>query len=208
MCARRWACTMAEAPGAASHWVMAGLKCLPRGAQVLDFACGRGRHALAALRLGLSVVAADRDAGALQAIESLWLADRSEREPSGSATEPRLATVCADLEAEPWPFEPARFDAIVVCNYLFRPRLDGLPDLLRPGGLLIYETFAEGNERYGRPANPDYLLARGELFAWVVRTGLHGLAFEDGFVGGSRRARVQRVRALRPPADLEAFALE
>lgn len=177
---------------------------------MLDFACGGGRHVFAALRLGLSVVAVDRDVSSLQAIESLWLDDRSERESSGagSAAEPRLATVCADLEVDPWPFEAASFDAIVVCNYLFRPRLDDLPDLLRSGGLLIYETFAQGNERYGRPANPDYLLAAGELFAWAARTGLHVLAFEDGFVGGSRRARIQRVRGLRPPADLEAFALE
>jgi len=195
---------------------MAGLRPLPPGARVLDFACGRGRHALAALRLGLSVVAADRDVDALQVTESgairLTEAEFAMAGPSSASAptgfQSRLATCRADLEADPWPFEPESFDALIVCNYLFRPRLDELPGLLRPGGILIYETFAVGNERYGRPSNPDYLLAAGELIDWAGRLGLHSLAYEDGFVGGGRRARIQRLRALRPPADLEAFALE
>lgn len=199
---------MPERALAPSAWAMTGLACLPRGARVLDFACGRGRHALAALRLGLSVLAVDRDAGALQALEAEWAADHPEVAGAGHAPSSRLVTLCTDLEADPWPFASECFDAVVVCNYLFRPRLDELPGLLRPGGLLIYETFAVGNERYGRPSNPDYLLLAGELAAWAGRQGLHCLAFEDGFAGGARRARIQRLRALRPPADLEAFAIE
>ncbi len=187
---------------------MAGLRRLPSQSRVLDFACGRGRHAWAALRLGLSVVAADRDAAALEALEVAWSKSGEPAQAAGSDPRSRLLTCRADLEAEPWPFEQESFEALIVCNYLFRPRLDELPGLLRPGGLLIYETFAAGNERYGRPSNPDYLLAAGELVAWAVRRGLHVLAYEDGFVDRGRGARLQRLRAIRPPADLQAFALE
>ncbi len=187
---------------------MAGLRRLPSQAWVLDFACGRGRHAGAALELGLSVVAVDRDAAALEALEVAWSKAGQPARLDGADSGSTLITRQTDLEADPWLFEQESFDAVIVCNYLFRPRLDELPGLLRPGGLLIYETFAAGNERYGRPSNPDYLLAAGELVAWAGRQGLHVLAYEDGFVHRGRGARVQRLRALRPPADLQAFALE
>jgi SAM-dependent methyltransferase len=173
---------------------MAGLERLPRGARVLDFACGRGRHARAAAQLGLAVTAVDRDPDALADLDAAGI--------------PTLETLRTDLESDPWPFEAGHFDALVVCNYLYRPRLDALCALLSPGGLLIYETFAAGNERYGRPTNPDYLLKPGELLDFARRNGLHVLAYEDGFSGRGRRARIQRLRALLPPLDLEAFALE
>jgi SAM-dependent methyltransferase len=201
---------MPEGVAAPSSWVLAGLRPLPAGSRVLDFACGRGRHALAAQALGHAVVAADRDAEALEGLraEAARWAGPPERAPKSQPAGPEPILVCADLEADPWPFEPASFDAVVVCNYLFRSRIDELPALLRPGGVLIYETFARGNEHYGRPSRPDFLLMPGELMDWAGRAGLHRLAFEDGFVGGARRARIQRLRALRLPADLEAFALE
>jgi SAM-dependent methyltransferase len=103
------------------------------------------------------VLAVDRDRDALA------------RLPAGAQP------LCADLEGAPWPSELApasQFDAIVVANYLFRPRLDLLPACLAPGGLMLYETFAAGNARYGRPANPAFLLEPGELFAWAARHGL------------------------------------
>lgn len=184
---------MVEGPGP-SAWVMSGLERLPRGARLLDFACGRGRHARAAARRGLVVTAVDRDLDALADLDAAGI--------------PALETLRADLESDPWPFEAGRFDALVVCNYLYRPRLDALCALLSPGGLLIYETFAAGNERYGRPTNPDYLLKPAELLDLARRNGLHVLAYEDGFAGTGRRARVQRLRAQMPPLDLEAFALE
>lgn len=187
---------------------MTGLRHLQPGAKVLDFACGRGRHAQAALQRGLSVLAVDRDAGALQELEAAWANAGERLLPVGVDPGLQLVTRQSDLEADPWPFGAESFDAVVVCNYLFRPRLDELPDLLRPGGLFIYETFAVGNERYGRPSNPEYLLVPGELMSWAGRHGLHVLAYEDGFVRRGRGARVQRLRAIRPPADLEAFALE
>ena len=186
--------TNAHSPGTPpSRWVMRWLGCLPAGARVLDFAAGGGRHALAAARMGLEAVAADLDGAALEGIE---------RAGAG------VRTVRADLEAGRWPFEPASFDAVVVANYLFRPRFDLLAGLLAPGGALVYETFARGNERYGRPSNPAFLLAEGELFRACERCGLSVIAYESGFRRHPGPARVQRAFAVRPPVDAERFALD
>ena len=140
--------------------------------------------------MGLKVSAVDRDAQALATIEA-----------------PVICHV-ADLEAGVWPFAGERFDAVIVTNYLFRPRFSEMCGLLAPGGLLIYETFARGNERYGKPSNPDFLLEPGELLARCAEAGLAVIAYEDGVTRGSRRARVQRVLAVGPSANLESFAIE
>ncbi|HPU50270.1 MAG TPA: class I SAM-dependent methyltransferase [Burkholderiaceae bacterium] len=162
-------------------------------ARVLDLACGRGRNTVAALARGASVLAVDRDPAALASLP------------------PGARALCADLEGGAWPPELApagQFDAIVVANYLFRPRLDLLPGCLAPGGLMLYETFAAGNARYGRPANPEFLLEPGELFAWAARHGLTVLAFEHGFVPRGTGALVQRLAAVRAPVELERYPLE
>jgi SAM-dependent methyltransferase len=101
----------------------------------------------------------------------------------------------ADLESAPWPFAAASFDAIVVVHYLHRPLLPLLAAALAPGGLLIYETFALGNERYGRPRNPDFLLRPRELLDTYAH--LRVLAFEDGLVTGDSPAMIQRLAAVR-----------
>ena len=176
---------------AASPWVERWLSGLPAGAKVLDLACGGGRHVHAALAHGLTVCAIDRDAAALaqlpEAVERLEF----------------------DLEQGAWPWADRRFDAIVVTNYLYRPLFDTLVAALGEGGILIYETFADGNARYGRPSNPDFLLRAGELRTKVAER-LHVLAFEDGYAAAPRPARVQRVAALRMPAhdDAQAELLE
>ncbi len=162
-------------------------------ARVLDLACGQGRNTAAALARGARVLAVDRDPAALACLP-------------GAAQ-----ALCADLELAPWPPELApagQFDAIVVANYLFRPRLDLLPACLAPGGLMLYETFAAGNARYGRPSNPAFLLEAGELFAWAARHGLLVLAYEHGFVPRGTGAIVQRLAAVRPPVALECHPLE
>lgn len=171
-------------------WIVRWLRLLPPGSQVLDFAAGSGRHARAAAEAGFNVVAADRDADAL------------------AANCPRVRTIHADLEDGAWPFAPASFDALIVANYLHRARFDLLCGLLKPTGALIYQTFADGNARYGRPSNPAFLLRAGELARRAERCGLHVLAFEDGYVRTPRPARVQRVLALRPPFDLERWCLD
>jgi SAM-dependent methyltransferase len=163
----------------ASAWVRRFAPLAP-GGEVLDLACGSGRHARLFAALGHQVVAVDRSAEALAA-----------------AAGPGITTLQADLEAEgaAWPFAAGRFAGIVVTNYLHRPRL---PDLLRslaPGGVLIYETFALGNEAFGKPSNPAFLLAPGELLALAAQGGLRVIAYEDGVVGGARPALVQRLCA-------------
>jgi SAM-dependent methyltransferase len=173
---------------APSDWVLRGLRALKPGQSVLDFACGSGRHARAAAALGLVVTAIDRDSQALAGI--------------GAPVTCRVA----DLESGPWPFVGERFDAVIVTNYLFRPRLDLLLDRVAPGGLLIYETFAQGHEAYGRPSNPAFLLQAGELLRAAERAGFTVLAYEHGDL--VRPARVQRILAVRPPVDWLAHRLD
>ena len=104
---------------------------------------------------------------------------------------------CADLESAPWPYAGRTFAGIIVTNYLHRPLFPQLLAALAPGGVLIYETFAAGNERYGRPANPDFLLRPGELLE-VVRGRLTVVAYEDLLVSVPKPARVQRICAVDP----------
>jgi len=143
---------------------------------VLDLACGAGRHARLLARLGFEVDAVDRE-------PQLF-----------AGPPPGVKLLGADLEGGPWPYEGRRFDAIVVTNYLHRPLLPTLVASLEPGGLLVYETFARGNERFGKPSNPAFLLAPGELLE-AVRGRLRVIAFEDLVVDVPRPAAVQRLCA-------------
>ena len=108
-------------------------------------------------------------------------------------------TVCADIEAGPWPFAGESFAAVVVTNYLWRPLFPALLACLAPGGVLIYETFASGNETVGKPSRPDFLLQPGELLQ--VCSPLRVVAYEDGFVSQPERF-VQRIAAVHPLAAL------
>ena len=173
-----------------SPFVLNWLGKLTRGARVLDFASGAGRHARWAHDAGMAVLAVDRDVHALDALKGTGIESRQE-----------------DLERGRWSFAAERFDAIVVTHYLFRPRLDLLAHCLARGGLWIYETFAEGQARYGRPSHPDFLLRPGELAATAQRCGLHLLVYEDGVRAGPSPARVQRAVAVRAPFDLERLPL-
>lgn len=171
---------------APSDWVVRFAGLLSAGAKVLDLACGSGRHARWLAGRGLDVLAVDRDATALAAL----------------AASPGVRTLCADLENDAWPWEGgAAFDAVVVTRYLYRPRLDKVAALLGPGGLLVYETFMQGNERFGKPSNPDFLLRPHELADWARGWG-RILAFEQGEVGRPTPAVVQRLCALRGEGPL------
>ncbi len=183
----------------ASPWVLRWLDRLPRGATVLDFAAGSGRHARAACERGLTVLAVDRDGQALARVRGDEKpAAGGDAEGAGDAREGRIALRVADLESGPWPFAAhERFDAVVVANYLFRPRFALLASLLAPRGLLVYETFSQGNERHGRPSNPAFLLAPGELLARTRRAGLTVLGYETGVVQRPSAAVIQRVCAIR-----------
>jgi SAM-dependent methyltransferase len=163
-----------------SRWVVRFASLVPAGARVLDLAAGRGRHARFFASRGARVVAVDRDADALTAMENV--AD--------------IETRVLDLEAANWPLEGERFDAIVVANYLHRASLHALLDALADDGVLLYETFARGNEVYGRPSNPDFLLERDELLR-IVEGRLIVVAFEQGMVAlPPPGAVVQRLAAV------------
>lgn len=164
----------------ASQWVRRWMPYIARGGHVLDLACGRGRHTRLLISLGFTVTAVDRDAEAIAALADL--AD--------------VRALTADLENGSWPFGGQRFDAILVTDYLYRPILPAIIDALGTGGVLIYETFAAGNERFGRPSNPDFLLRPGELLD-AVRGKLRVLGYEDIEVDQPKPAMVQRICARR-----------
>lgn len=163
---------------------------IPAGGRVLDLACGQGRHAHYFAERGCRVLACDRDASALAALGG----------------RPGVDFVQADLESgAPWPFGGDLFEAIVVVNYLHRPLFPAISASLAPDGVLIYETFAVGNERYGKPSNPCFLLRRDELLESFGRE-LVVAGFEQGRMSGMGRqkpALIQRLCAVRR-RDLES----
>jgi len=176
-----------------SHWVQRWSHLVKPQGLVLDVACGHGRHAHWFYSKNHSVALVDRSQAAIDSI--------------ALPTE-RCEKVVADIENGPWPFAGRQFDAVVVTNYLWRPLMPTLLASLLPAGVLIYETFTQGNETVGKPSRPDFLLRTGELL--TLCSGLTVVAFEEGFEAdfgdlasrqGMRSARfVQRIVALREPA--------
>ncbi len=168
-----------------SAWVRRFAWCLPQGGTVLDLACGSGRHSRYLLGLGYRVTALDRDLSAMADLEGT----------------PGLTLVQADLEdGSPFPLSGQRFQGVLVANYLYRPILADLVAAVAPGGGFLYETFARGNERFGRPSNPDFLLRPGELLE-ALRGHLRILAYEDLVVSEPKPAAVQRIAARREEGD-------
>jgi SAM-dependent methyltransferase len=164
-----------------SDWIRRWTHLVPPGAPVLDVACGGGRHLRWFHDRGHPVTGIDRAPEA-----------RSAAREFGEAID-------ADLEnGSAWPLPGRQFGAVVVTNYLWRPIFPALQDSVAPGGVLLYETFALGNETVGRPARPEFLLAPGELLRLVDR--LRVVAYEDGFLEQPLRY-VQRIAAVRPPGD-------
>jgi SAM-dependent methyltransferase len=167
-------------PDIPSAWVARFAPMIPRAGRVLDLACGSGRHTRLLAALGHPVLAVDLDLSRLGDV----------------LAHPNVTALQADLENAPWPLGEEKFAGIVVTNYLHRPLFPKILAALQTGGALIYETFAQGNERYGRPANPEFLLAPGELLALV--SGLaRVVAYEDLIVSEPKPAAVQRICAIR-----------
>ena len=164
-----------------SPWVKCHLGNIVSSGRVLDLACGSGRHARLLAAHGHQVLAVDRDEGALSRLHGL----------------PGIVTARLDLEGEHWPLAGQSFAGIVVTNYLWRPRLGDLLALLAPGGVLIYETFMIGNEAYGKPSNPEFLLQSGELRALAAAAGLREVSFEEGYTASPKPAMRQAICAVR-----------
>lgn len=167
-----------------SPWIQRWSHLVQPGGSVLDVACGHGRHLRWFAQRGHPVAAVDRSPEAVAAVASL-----------GDVRQ-------ADIENGPWPFMAEgvaqTFAAVVVTHYLWRPLWPTLLASLAPEGVLLYETFAQGNETVGKPSRPDFLLQTGELLQRCA--GLRVVAYEDGFLAGPDRF-VQRIAALREPAS-------
>jgi SAM-dependent methyltransferase len=165
-----------------SSWIARHASLIPNGGPVLDLAAGGGRHTRYFKGLGRAVVAVDRDVSGLGDL-------------SGDA---QITVIAADLEGgAPWPLGTRRFAGIAVTNYLHRPLFPDIAAALAPGGVLIYETFAVGNEKFGRPSNPDFLLRPGELLGFAEAEGMIVQAYHCGEVAEPRPSVLQRIVAIR-----------
>lgn len=171
-----------EAP---SSWVQRWTHLIPPHATALDLACGAGRHMRWLQAQGLKVTGVDRSPEAIAACAGLG------------------ELICADIENGPWPLPSRQFGAVVVTNYLWRPLLPTVLASLAPGGVLIYETFAQGHETVGRPSRADFLLRPGELLQ--AFGALRTVAYEDGYLENPARF-VQRIAAVRETPHPEAPA--
>ena len=163
----------------ASAWVQRWAHLVRPAGQILDVACGSGRHLRWLAARGWHLTGIDRDEAALRPLRDV------------------ARVIGADIEGGPWPLPGQRFDAVVVTNYLWRPLLPLLVDSVADGGVLIYETFAEGQQTVGRPSRAEFLLQPGELLS--ACSGLRVVAYEDGFLSTPDRY-VQRIVAARSPA--------
>lgn len=161
-----------------SQWLLRWPQAMRPDASALDLACGSGRNLRHLAAAGMKVTGVDRDAAAIAPLQRI------------------AETIVADIEQSPWPLGERQFDLVLVCNYLWRPLLPQIVASVAPGGWLIYETFANGQQSIGKPARPDFLLQPGELLQACA--GLRIIAFEDGFDAAAANPRfVQRIAARR-----------
>ena len=169
---------VADARGGPLPWIMQWTGLVPAGASVLDLAAGGGRHTAFFASRGHKVTAVDRDVAALRASDL-------------------VEVIGADLEdGSPWPLGHRQFGAVVVTNYLHRPLMWDLLEAVEPGGVLLYQTFMQGHERFGKPSNPDFLLKDGELLE-LVRGKFSVIAYEARLISEPGMAMVQRIAARR-----------
>jgi SAM-dependent methyltransferase len=179
-------------PTDVSSWITRFSSLIPQDGDVLDLACGGGRHARLLAGMGHRVEAVDRDAEALAMLAGVE----------------GVETRCADLEGGPWPYYARAFEGIVVSRYLWRPLFPQIFNCLAEGGVLIYETFMEGQQLFGKPSNPAHLLRPGELIE-LTHKRFTVMAFEQGEIKGAdgqpqviQRICVRRGRPFNLPESL------
>lgn len=188
MCVRQWG-LITHNLSIVSPWVAQFAGRIPlksESKRVLDYACGSGRHTVYLAELGYQVLGIDIQLPSLQTLNDC----------QPNAIELR----CMDLEMEDFAFDPQleKFSGLIVTNYLYRPHLDKMLDLLDEGGVLIYETFAMGNEVFGKPYNSNFLLQENELLEVVLaKKSFHIHAFESGYVEDPKPAMIQRICAVK-----------
>jgi SAM-dependent methyltransferase len=173
---------LARPDPAPSAWLLRFAGLIRAGGTVLDLACGGGRHLRWLAARGHVVTGVDRDAAALAPLRA------------------SAEIIVADLETGAWPLPGRRFDGVVITNYLWRPLWPALRAALAKGGVLIHETYADGQQHIGRPSRPEFLLESGELLQACA--GLRVVAFEDGFATDPPRY-LQRIVAVNEPGSLE-----
>lgn len=161
-----------------SNWVRRFADMIPTNGSVLDIACGAGRHSRLLAAMGFNVMAVDR-------VVTVFV------DPPDNVT-----LIQSDLEIHVWPFDQREFVGVVVTNYLHRPLLPLIVSAVAHGGMLIYETFAVGNEKFGRPSRADFLLQPGELLG-TVHDKLEVIAYENIVVNDPKPAMIQRIAAMR-----------
>jgi SAM-dependent methyltransferase len=172
---------------APSPWISRHAHLIPTAGRVLDLACGAGRNGRLFLEAGHPTVFLDIDTSAVADLADTENAEilQFDLEDKSDPTTPYT-----------WPFGQCEFSAVVVTNYLWRPLLPTLVDSVAPNGVLLYETFAEGNEAFGRPRNPDFLLKAGELLE-VVRNRLRVIAYGQEIRDTPNPAVIQHIAAIR-----------
>jgi len=177
---------------APSDWVKKFVSLIPKTEQgfVLDLACGSGRHSKLALELGYQVLAIDLNTSPIIELKhSLPIHLQN-----------HLHVLELDLEQADFPLLPDAYpiDGIMVTNYLYRPHIQKLLDLILPSGVIIYETFALGNERFGKPSNPAFLLQKDELWQYMqARSDYSVVSFEQGYLERPKPAMIQRICAVK-----------
>jgi SAM-dependent methyltransferase len=167
-----------------SAWIVRWSHLLEPQSTLLDVACGPGRHLQWFAARGHCVTGIDRDI------------DQARLRCGGAEL------IGADMENDPWPLavngRTRTFGAVIVTNYLWRPLMPAVLASVAPGGVLLYETFASGNEKLGRPSRADFLLQPGELL--LMCASLRVVAYENGFLDNPPRF-VQRIAAVRPQTE-------
>ena len=161
-----------------SLWIVKNLKNISKNCNILDLACGYGRHSIYAKKIGLNVTAADIDYEKLFYLKNVH----------------NITVLRLDLEKKfNWPFKKNIFDAVIVTNYLYRPLFKNIFYSIKPKGFLLYETFTLENKQFGRPYNLNYLLKPRELLDLALDYEISVIEYEEIITHYIKPKAIQRI---------------